>query len=240
MPAHLALRSGRWLQYANATTAVTMDGNSLVFGYRNPGPGNTIAQQIVSQSTSPLYGSGITVTNLGVSGQTWQDMLSGLPSFVVGKTNVLICWEGTNAIASGNGTPKTAAQAIAQQQAYIDAVKAANAAWKIVGMTCLPRQGGFSSWGSIAALNAQIDEYNATLLSTYRTMGMDALCDVRQTGGVFDMSGDYSNSQFDACNARTGSTVWLEPTTGSAIHMTDAGDAVIATMLASTLRRIRP
>lgn len=233
----LAVRSGRWLQYANATVAVKMDGNSLVYGYRNPGPGTTIAQNLVSQSTSPLYGSGITVTNNGVNGQTWADMLSGLPSFTASKTNVVIAWEGTNSIQAG----RTAAQAKQDATDYIAALHAANAAFKVVLMTCLPRQGGFATnFASIAAYNAELDSYNALLRTDYVSMGAVALCDVRKAGGVFDMGGDYSNAQFAACDTRAGATVWLEPTTGSAIHMTDAGDAVIATMLASTLRRIRP
>lgn len=238
MIAHQAIRGAKSLVYTAAAVAVTMDGNSLVFGYRNPGPGNTIAQQIVSQSGSPLYGSGITVANLGNSGQTWQDMLSGLPSYSSGKTNIVVAWEGTNTIAAGNGTPKTAAQAIVQAQSYINAVKAVNPSIRVVMMTCLPRQGGFAGWGSIAALNAEIDRYNALLQSSYLSMGCVAICDVRQPGGVFDLAGDYSDASFAACNTRAGSTVWLEGS-NSRIHLTDAGDAVIAGLLAETLRHVR-
>lgn len=236
MPAHLALRSGRWLQFQSATTNVVMDGNSLVYGYRNPGPGNTIAQQLVSQSTSPLYGSGVTVVNLGVSGQTWTGMLSGLPVFVAGKTNILVAWEGTNAIQGG----RTGAQAVDDAAAYCSAVLAANSAWKIVHMTCLPRQGGFAAnWGTIAAFNAQIDAYNTQLMSEYSAHGAVAVCDIRKSGGVFDMSGDYSNASFEAVNTRGGTQIWLEATTGGAIHLTDAADGVVAGYLADTLRRVR-
>lgn len=232
---YLACKTGAWLKFSAATTAVVMDGNSLVYGYRNPGPGNTIAQQIVSQSTSPLYGSGVVVTNLGVNGQTWAAMLSGLPAFVDGKTNIVVAWEGTNSIQGG----RTAGQAIQDATDYITAVHAANSGFRVVLMTCLPRQGGFAPWGTIAAFNAEIDAYNATLRSSHMSMGAVALCDVRKAGGVFDMAGDYTNAQFAACNTRAGVTVWLEPTTGSAIHLTDAGDAVVSTMLADTLRRLK-
>lgn len=230
-----AARSGAWLKYSAAAVAIVMDGNSLVYGYRNPGPGNTIAQQVVSQAASPLFGSGITVANIGVNGQTWSGMLSSLPAFVGGKTNVVIAWEGTNSIQGG----RTAAQAIQDATDYITAVHAANSGFRVVVMTCLPRQGGFAPWGTIAAFNAEIDTYNATLRSSHMSMGAVALCDVRKGGGVFDMAGDYTNAQFAACNTRAGATVWLEPTTGSAIHLTDAGDAVVASMLADTLRRVR-
>ena len=221
-------------QFADATDKITMDGNSLVFGYRNPGPGNTIAQQVVSQSGSPLYGSGITITNLGVSGQTWAQMLTGLPSYTSGKTNWVIAWEGTNSIANS----RTAQQALDDAAAYVTAVKGVNAAIRMVGITCLPRQGQFAPWGTIAAFNAELDSYNALLRQHYADIGFERLCDVRQSGGVWDMGGDYSDSSFASCDTRAGGTVWLEGS-NSRVHMTDFGDGILAGYLGTTLRGLR-
>ena len=230
---HLSIHGPRTLVYSNATVAVKMDGNSLVYGYRNPGPGNTVAEQIVSQVDSPLYGSGITVTNLGVNSQTWQTMLNTLPTFTAGKLNIVIAWEGSNSIKDG----ESGVDAVGLAEDYISAVKAVNPAFRIVIMNCLPRQGSAAVWGSVNALNAQIDAYNALLKSSYREIGADLLCDLRPPGGVFDMGGDYSDGNFAACDTRAGATVWLEAT--GRIHLTDAGDTVIAGLLAATLRHVR-
>jgi len=222
----------QYVQWVSTAVALTMDGNSLVYGYRNPGPGVTVAQNLISDVASPLYGSGMTVTNSGTSGNTWVMMTGGVPNYTANRINVCVAWEGTNSICAG----RTGLEAATDAVTYIATLKAANPLWRVVLMTCLPRQGGFAAWGSIAGLNAQIDAYNAHLRANYKAMGACALCDVRPAGGVFDMGGDYSIASFDACDTRAGGTVWLEASGGSGrIHMTDFGDTKIAALLEPVL-----
>lgn len=227
--------AGKWLSYSDATVNVTMDGNSIVYGYRAPGPGTTIANNLSSQGYSPLYGQGMTVGNVAVSGQTWADMLSTRPSFVAGKRNIVIAWEGTNSVYSG----RTGAQSLADAAAYAAALHADNSAWEIVTGTCIPRQGGYTThYPSIAALNAEIDAYNIGMLAQFTQLGFTACCDVRASGSPFAMYGDYSDANFAAVDARAGGSCWLEGA-NARIHMTDFGDAVLARMFAATLTRIR-
>lgn len=229
--------AGRWLQYTNATVNVVMDGNSIVYGYRAPGPGTRISDNLASQAFSPLYGQGITVGNVAISGQTWANMLTTRPTFAAGKRNICIAWEGTNSVTTG----RTAAQAIEDAAAYCAALHGDNPAWEIITGTCIPRQGGYStSFESVAALNAELDAYNTRLKSQFASVGFVAVCDVRASGSPWAMGGDYSTGGFAACNTRAGSTVWLESTASeAAIHMTDAGDLALARLFAATLARIR-
>lgn len=229
--------SARWLTFADATTAVHMDGNSLVYGYRAPGPGVTIAQNLAAQSYSPLYGTGMTVSNVAISGQTWANMLTTRPSFVAGKRNILIAWEGTNSITTG----RTVSQALSDAADYCAAIHADNAEWEIMTGTCIPRQGGYStSFASVAALNLALDDYNAQLLAGYAGLGFIACADVRAAGSPFAMGGDYTSAGFAAVNTRAGAALWLETTSPeAAIHMTDAGDAILSRIFAATLSRIR-
>lgn len=229
--------AGRWLQYTNATVNVVMDGNSLVYGYRAPGPGTRISDNLASQAFSPLYGQGMTVGNVASSGQTWADMLTTRPTFVAGKRNICIAWEGTNSIVMG----LTASQAMTDAAGYCAAMHADNAAWEIVTGTCIPRQGGYTTaFASVAALNAELDAYNTLLKAQYASAGFVAVCDVRAVGSPWAMGGDYSPAGFAAVSTRAGASVWLESTASeAAIHMTDAGDLALARLFAATLARIR-
>lgn len=221
----------QYVPWVLSAVSVTMDGNSLVYGYRNPGPGTTVAQNIVSDASSPLFGSGITVTNSGTNGNTWAQMTGALPTFTASKINVCIAWEGTNSIANG----RSGLQAASDATAYIAALKAANPNWRVVLMTALPRQGSLgATYPTVAAFNAEIDAYNAYLLANYKAMGACAICDVRTAGGVWDMGGDYSDASFAACDTRAGGTVWLEGT-NQRIHMTDFGDTKIAALIEPVL-----
>jgi len=210
---------------------VIMDGDSITYGYRAPGPGLTIARQLVETQGNALYGSGLTVVNSGVSGQSWSDMTATLPTLVAGKLNVVIAWGFTNALTN---LGQTAAQALAGAAAYAAALRSANQGRQIrlVTMTTLAREGGYALGAStILGLNQKIDDANSQLRTSYQQLGYDALIDLRVQGGPFDMEGDYSTAGFDAVNTRAGAQVWLESSTPSRIHMTDFGDSLIAKMM---------
>jgi len=217
-----------YIPYVAGATRLVMDGNSLVYGYRDTGsPGVRITDNLATDVASPLYGTGATIVNSGTSGNTWAQMTGVLPSFTVNYINLCLAWEGTNSIANG----RSGLEAAADAQAYITALRAVNQNWRVVLMTALPRQGSLgATYPTVALFNEQIDIYNAYLKANFAAMGAQKLIDVRPTGGVFDLGGDYSDASFALCDTRAGGTVWLEGSNGR-IHLTDFGDTVISALV---------
>jgi len=223
-----------YIPYVAAATRLVMDGNSLVYGYRNPGPGVRITDNLASDISSPLYATGATIVNSGTSGNTWAQMTAALPTFTANYINLCLAWEGTNSIANS----RSGLEAAADAQTYITALRASNPNWRVVLMTALPRQGSLGTAYPTAALfNEQIDIYNAYLKANFAAMGAQKLIDVRPVSGVFDLGGDYSDASFALCDTRAGGVVWLEGANGR-IHLTDFGDTVISTLVAPQLASI--
>ena len=230
---------------SGALIAAAMDGNSLVLG--QGGAGTTLPG--VLSSLSPLLGAGVTVTNLGVGGQTTKNM-DGLsdgasPStstadvdgaFVGGRTNVLLVWEGTNDLYY-NGS---AAAAAANLGAYIAHRKAAHP-WRVVLLTVIPRLNNATTTAgdTDAALNGKIDVLNATLRSTWRSLGADALADVAAPGtayGALMTAGVWTPAAFDAAGA--GGLYYTGDGAGVRVHQTAAGYTYLASLVAPALARL--
>jgi hypothetical protein len=233
----------------DSTLNVVCDGNSHIAGVG--GAQNiprllaktapiSVATHLTPDATSLGTGiwqsdKGVKVTNLGVSGQTWRKM-NGLDTgsaadvdgaWVDGKVNVLLAWEGTNSITLGLRTP---AQTIQDASDYIAARRALHPGWKIVIGTVAPRQLS-SSQTDTDALNANIDAYNVLLRAQYRSMGADALFDVRQAGSEFNFS-DYLNATFEAAAADASTTLWASGETGAHTHFSSNGNAYIVNTFA--------
>lgn len=219
------------LKYSDATANIVCDGNSLVSGQG----GTPWPTQI--RSLAPLNGV-VNVTNVGQPGQTTRQM-NGLDSsytgvgdvdgaWVAGKTNVLILWEGTNSICN---TGETGAQAASDMVDYITARQATHK-WMVVLLTCIPRQAG--SAAATLDQNARLDAYNAILAGTYRQMGARILVDVRGSGSPFAFA-DYSDATFAAAGS---SGYWASGEDGGHIHLSTAGYAYIATIVAAALKRL--
>jgi hypothetical protein len=186
---------------------------------------------------------GILLTNLGISGQTWRKMdgLDGYSSadvdgaFVAGSYNILWPWEGTNSIAAGG---RTGMQAVSDATTYNANRRAAHPWNKIVGGTVPPRMDSISDQTLVTSINQQIDIYNAYLLANYKSMGFDAVFDVRQAGSPFNLP-DYQIATFNANAALSTSPYWASDANGLHIHLSNIGnDYVIRQCVAPTLRRL--
>lgn len=215
--------SAKRVRYSSDVNIVC-DGNSLTEGV-----GGTPYTTYLS-ALPPLSGQ-CTVSNSAIGGQTTANMTSNAAdidaAFVSGKTNILIAWEGANSIYGG----KTAEQAITDLQSYISRVLSAHQ-WKIVVMTCLPRQTYDEALS--ASVNSSIDSYNATLRNSFRGIGISALVDVRKSGSPFNISG-YTDADFSALVASSG--LWAVESPH--VHLNGPGYQVIAQMVADTLRQLR-
>jgi hypothetical protein len=208
------------------------DGNSLFAGVGASSGANRVPEK--TGSLAPLAGTGSTVVNLGVSGQTWRQM-DGLDSgnaadvdaaWVAGKTNILIVWETTNAVFNAGRTGIQAAQDEAQ---YIADRKAVHP-WKVVALTTIPRQNA-DAQATLDAKNAELVAADNYMRRNYRSMGIDVLVDLRAPGSPFAFA-NYLPTTWDA---QAG--LWNEAS-GGRVHLSDAGYLIVAQMVASGLRRI--
>ena len=214
---------GRSRLSIGSTTNIVWDGNSLFVG--TPGAnGNGVP--VKTEEIAPIVGSGASTTNVAVGGQTWRmmDGLDGGSSADVdaaydseASANILIAWETTNAVWAG----RTGQQCYDDAAAYIANRLATNGGWRIVMLTALPRLGSVAQCGRLV-------DFNDLAKAGYRSIGVDVLVDVRGTG-VFDFLGT-DVSQFAASEA-----YW----SGDHVHLTEAGAAYVAQLVALGIRRLR-
>lgn len=235
MPRSFLLSGRPLLQYSGALTAVCIDGNSIPAGsYPTSGSGWGTS---VLGALAPLNGA-VAVANVAISGQTFANMTSTHSdvdgAFVGGKTNVLIVWEVINAVYFG----RTGAQAFSDLAAYIAAVKAVHP-WKIVCVTGTYRyQDPTSSGFTLANLNANIDACNALIVSSGRSIGVDAVADIRQAGSPFNLADSTVQANY------IGAGVYNTTTDGSdshgpiIVHHNDTGFAYTSGVIAAALRRV--
>ena len=213
------------LKYSAATANIVFDGNSLTAGVGGgPYPGYVT-------SMAPLNGV-VTTTNCGINGQTTSAMMGATDvdgAWVAGKTNVLVAWEGTNSIAGGG---RTAAQAAQDMADYITARQAVHP-WRVLLLTCLPRQDG-AGQAQTTALNASLDAYNTILRNTYRAMGARMLVDIRAASSQFNLA-DYQMATFETAAA---GGLWAAGETGNHIHLSNAGYFQVAQKVADALKRL--
>lgn len=216
------------LKFRNSSLInVVCDGNSLTQGVG--GGSNPYPSQLACMS--PLNGL-ITVTNVGVSGNTTQQMTTAArpdPYWVAGKTNVLIVWEGTNSILPGGGN-RTPAQAASDMQAYLSARLALHP-WLVVLINCLPRQASTES--ASFPLNNNLNSYNSLLAANYKSWGAKVLVDVRQAGSPFAMT-DYTDAAFTTA---FGTGLWASSDTPH-VHLSGYGYNKIAQMVAAGLKQL--
>lgn len=217
---------------------VVLDGNSLFAG-------NHVAAAI--GEAFPLSGSGVNPISVAVSGQTWRQMsgldagLNGVTSptvtdvqnaFVVGKENILVLWEDTNAIFGAS--PRTASQVIQDQIDYIAARKAERPTWKIILLTALPRQD--SNKVLQASGNAALDAVRAWQKDNFRAIGVEQLVDTRYPGSPFDLP-NYSDAAFTQADAYYNAT---EVANNTRIHISfEVGRPFIAALVGRAIARLR-
>lgn len=217
---------------------IVFDGNSLIYGQ-----GATYTQFIAGQLTLSklLNGSGITCRSFGIPGQTWGDMIANHAdvdaAFVPGKRNILFCWEGTNAIFNSARTGIVAAQDAGR---YAQAMKAVNPSWEIIVMSTIPGRYtsslGVTNFGSVDAVNRQVDIHNLYLQQNLKSLGFDGYLDLRCDGSPYAFK-NYTDADFTARNAYYLASEQLTGT-GVYVHQQDAGYQVVADLVQQYLRRI--
>ena len=110
------------------------------------------------------------------------------------------------------------------------AATAAGVTLKVVLVGTIPREagGGVATDADRIALSAVLDSADSTMASTWAAMGADAYVDPRQAGSPFAWR-SYNKASFDAT-----ASLWNE-SYPDRIHLTNAGYAVIAGLIAPTL-----
>jgi hypothetical protein len=203
----------------NSGVNIIFDGNSLVAGFGSTA-GNTMPEQMMR--LPPLLGSGATMSNVGIGGQTTAQMTSTATdvdgAWVSGKTNILVCWEMTNSVHVGSRTGVQAAEDLA---AYVAARRAAHPLL-VLSMTTLPRLGD-------ATQCQYLVDANNYLLANYRSMGIDAVVDVRAIP-QFNFTGiNAGDFIIDAGNSP--GTYWVDWS-----HCNDNGYGLLANALANQIK----
>ncbi len=214
------------LKCSASTVSMRGDGNSLMAGVG----GNSLTYQL--ENRAPMLGA--VINNYGVPGQTTLDMISDASTtdagWVAGKPNVLLLWEGSNNICN---IGRSAAQSVADMGTYIAARQAVHP-WKIVLLTCLPRQTN-NGQAQTTSQSLELDQYNTLLRANYRAIGAHVLVDVRQSGSPFNMA-DYNMATFN--NMATANGLWASGETDNHIHLSTAGYSVVADYIVQGLRRL--
>ncbi len=228
------MSKGGVLKYTLATTNVVFHGNSLIAG-----TGTTVSGAMPYQvQRLPGINNKFTVVNLGINGQNLVQMLttgtnSVDPLFDPTKKNVLVVWEGHNTM---NSLSYTGAQAYEALKTYTNARLSLNP-WLIVHMTLMPARYLNTSDATANSLNTRFNDYNDLLRAGYKEMGAKLLVDVRQAGSPFMTPPDYSIESFNDITT-SNQTVWSLVDNRQWVHLNNVGYAVIAQMVAATLRRM--
>lgn len=170
------------MKFDASKVAITFDGNSHV---------SIIGSGSFFLNTPADMGS-VPIANTGIGGRNWA-MMNGLEggssgpvdaSYVPGKVNILIAWEGTNTLRFLERTPAQAwGECLAYcnaRQAYVAANRPGQRPWVIVLGTCLPLG---QSAGD--AKQQVIYDYNTLMVNGYRAAGISGLFDVRAPESVF-------------------------------------------------------
>lgn len=208
---------------------ICCDGNSITQGMRASNASYWYPTQV---SASPIASSrNVAVTNLGIVGQTGEDMLANHvdvdATWVDGKQNILIAWEITNSVRGGD----TPAQAVAAIASYCAAVKLVHP-WKIAVITVIPRYqtivGDAENQANVDLLNLKLNQANELLISGYRAYA-DYLIDMRYPGSPWNLP-DYSDASFSACGLFSP----LDPPHW--VHPNNTGYTLIAKIVSHRLR----
>lgn len=186
---------------------------------------------------------GASAKNVAIPGQTWANMRVNISdtvrSFDPAKTNILVCGETRNWVASTSGA--TVAQAVEQARSYIAAAQAAVTAQygkrfdRVVLCGTIPNSTlGDEPWrGDIPGLNRVLSGFDDYARAHYREMGADAFADFRANtqwfGGDGTTKPGFTQSQ---------DTVLEKVETGEWVHPTGAARDAFAAVIAEALTRL--
>lgn len=229
----LVLSGPSRLQF-NSNVHLVADGNSLFELVGSNGPSST--QNRVPERTLqayPLAGSGVTLSNVAIGGQTWLAMASNRAdvssAYQSGKKNILLLWEDTNSIYSGGRSP---AQVIEDKAAYVAAERSARNWHAVLCLTTIPREPA-TSQSQRDTRNAALEEVDDLTWRQFRQMGIDRLVDVRRPGSPFRFA-NYLPASFDAVQAYFGET-----SQNTRVHINNAGALLVASWVAQEVAQLR-
>ncbi len=216
------------LKYTASSAVIVFHGNSLVYGLSYA----TDTVPALVQVAAPINNTS-TCVNRGVNGIQTPAMITNASTQVDAlysgaKDNIVVFWEGRNSIYNGGKTPS---QAWADVVTYCADRLAAHPGWKIVLMTLIPQRVAGDSDASCAVVQAKFDEFNALMRAGWRAAGAKACCDVVQEGSPF--RGVTTLAHFNA-----GGLYNTTADPGYFVHLTNTGNAVIASQVSQTLRRL--
>jgi len=198
-------------------TRVVCDGNSLTAGGFGGGGYYPATLQVLLGARAL---GRFEVDNIGIGGQTTDDMITRYPTYVLPKystaqNNILVAWELSNQLVGNWGAGGTARQAVDKFWTYCDTARAAG--FKLIAVTAIKREAsGYQVIGSKALGDALIDEMNGYVRAEWQTHA-DALVDP-------DAHPFFANTAY--------TTVYIDGT-----HLTQAGCDVIAGLVAREVLR---
>lgn len=226
--------SGAFPKWTAAGINLTHDGNSIT---RGQGATNAIHNltACIARRT-PYVGTGQpAIQNLGVDGQTWR-MMDGLDggssvdvdaAWTIGKTNVLVAWEGTNSLQGG----RTVLQAVADATSYITNRQLVHS-WDVrVIATAMPRGQADVASGTIAGMNALIDSWNTYIRANFLAMGFTHLIDVRTGNSPYNFN-SYAPADFVAAAS------YYYQTDGVSTHPNDLGYSCLSSIFSDAFNLI--
>lgn len=187
---------------------------------------------------------GITsVTNVAIPGQTWANMRMNISDLVrafdPNKTNVLVCGETRNWVASTSGA--TVAQAVAQAKQYIEAAQEAVTAKygrpfdRVVLCGTIPNSTfGDEPWkGDVPGLNVVLRGFDDYTRAHYEELGANAFADFRANTQWFGGDGTTKPGF-----AQSQEAVLEKLETGEWVHPTGAARDAFAAAIAEALKRL--
>ena len=186
------------------------DGNSLTYG---TGSSNLSTKPFPALLDADSAFNGTTVYNFGVPAQTTAQMSSDAVSQVdslydSAKSNVVIAWEvGNDIFYNGNATT-----AVSTFWTYCDNRRSAG--WRVVVITCPPRDQATDFGDNSAQYNVKLTDANALLRSQFTS----------HADGIIDLASD---SRFSGYN--------LTYYDADKIHYTDAGYQVVKDLVKAKL-----
>lgn len=193
-------------------SVIVCDGNSLTYGVGSSSP-PTSSYPTFLKNLDPFVNDNSTIYNLGVGGQTTQQMIDDAitqvdPLYNSNVRSVVVAWEIGNDI----GINGDVTGSISRYASYCSARKSTG--FKVVAVTLTPRSQSTSFGDTIPQYNTKLGQANTLLRSGYMTYA-DALCDI----AADDRFQNYNPTYYASDN----------------VHYSDQGYEIVAQLVKQSL-----
>lgn len=235
IPILSSLSSSGVLDLSNAN--IVCHGNSLTFGQGSTS-GLTYPKQLENQLNADGYN--VSVTNLGVGGQTTIDMIGNAPTlipplFVEGVQNILIAWEIRNDFTNNEPTSQVAYDNFID---YCELVKTFNNGdWFLVVASVMPSwKFGYKGDNTVVGYELlDSDRLSANTLLRANFSPADSFVDIGAISGI-SMLGD--NEQEGYVFSSTRPTASANGNFNDGTHMFNQGYGVVANAHYQNLKQL--